>query len=245
MICDLRHDLRFADHLAVWADGGARFYAGQPLSVHGQNVGALCLLDYEPRGFTSAERRTLRDLGTWVEKELSTDKELFQAREVQRRLLPARRPAVPGLDVAAHCIPASDVGGDFYDWQVSDGTLQVMIADVMGKGMAAALLAAGVRAVMRSTSRDSGLAESLNRTAASMQEDLDETSTFVTMFAARVDPVTGAMEYVDAGHGLAIVLSPDGSSRQLRSAGLPLGAVHDDTWTSRSMCSPRARRCSS
>jgi serine phosphatase RsbU (regulator of sigma subunit) len=174
----------------------------------------------------------LRDLGTWVENELTLDQELVQAREVQRRLLPRRAPDVPMLDVAGRCVPASDVGGDFYDWQVSNGQLQVMLADVMGKGITAAIVAAGVRAVMRGTSRYNDLRSSLQRTAVSMQEDLDEVSTFVTMFAVRADPATGHLEYVDAGHGLALILSPDGASRQLRTPGLPIGAVPGDSWES-------------
>ncbi len=233
VVTDLRRDRRFADHSAVRAEHGVRFYGGQPLSANGQNVGTLCLVGYEPRDFSPAESRLLSDLGTWVENELTVDQELLQAREVQRRLLPSRPPAIAGLDVAGQCIPAKDVGGDFYDWQVSDGQLQVMVADVMGKGITAAIVAAGVRAVMRGTSRYNPLTTSLGRTAASMQEDLDETSTFVTMFAARVDPATGRVEYVDAGHGLAVILSPNGASRQLRTPGLPLGAVHGDTWDSR------------
>ncbi len=234
VVPDLRRDLRFSDHPGVRMEHGARFYAGQPLSADGQNVGALCLVGFEPREFSSTETHLLNDLGTWVESELTIDQEFLQAREVQRRLLPSRTPVIAGLDVAGKCIPARDVGGDFYDWQVSDGQLQVMVADVMGKGITAAVVAAGVRAVMRAASRYNDLTSSLNRTAVSMQEDLDETSTFVTMFAARVDPTTGRVEYVDAGHGLAIILTPDGSSRQLSTAGLPLGTVHGDTWTSSS-----------
>jgi serine phosphatase RsbU (regulator of sigma subunit) len=149
---------------------------------------------------------------------------------VQRRLLPRRLPDITGLDVAGRCVPASDVGGDFFDWQVVDGRLQVLLADVMGKGITAAIVAAGVRAVLRGTSRFNDLTTSMARTAVSMQEDLDETGSFVTLFATRIDPVTGEVGYVDAGHGLALVLSPDGATRPLRSSGLPLGTSLDETW---------------
>jgi hypothetical protein len=232
VVTDTLTDARFAEHPAVTGAPGVRFYAGQPLSAGGHNVGALCLVDSQPRELSETERRMLRDLGTWVENELNLDQELVQAREVQRRLLPRRAPDVPTLDVAGRCVPASDVGGDFYDWQVSNGQLQVMVADVMGKGITAAIVAAGVRAVMRGTSRYNDLRSSLQRTAVSMQEDLDEVSTFVTMFVVRVDPATGHLEYVDAGHGLALILSPDGASRQLRTPGLPIGAVPGDSWES-------------
>ncbi len=234
VVADLRKDLRFSAHPGVRMEHGARFYAAQPLSADGENVGTLCLVGFRPRKFNLADSHLLNDLATWVEKELTVDQELLQAREVQRRLLPSLTPVIPGLDVAGKCIPAKDVGGDFYDWQVTDGQLQVMVADVMGKGITAAIVAAGVRAVMRSASRYNDLPSSLRKTAGGMQDDLDATSTFVTLFAARVDPTTGGVEYIDAGHGLALILSQDGSSRQLRTSGLPLGAMPGDTWTSRS-----------
>lgn len=230
LVTDALSDQRFSSNPLVQDDPHIRFYAGQPLRASGHNVGTLCLLDRRPRDLTAEQSRMLRDLAQWVENELTLDQETVQAREVQRRLLPARAPVVPGLDLAGRCVPARDVGGDFFDWQLVDDRLQLVVADVMGKGMTAAILAAGVRAVLRAGSFFHDLPTCLERTARSMQDDLDGAASFVTLFAARVDPRTGAVEHVDAGHGLALVVSPDGGTRRLRSTGMPLGADPDESW---------------
>jgi serine phosphatase RsbU (regulator of sigma subunit) len=194
-------------------------------------VGDLCIFDDKPRELTAGDARLLRDLADWVEEELVHDADSAQAREVQRRLLPARAIVVPGYDIAGHSVPARKVGGDFYDWQLlPSGAVQVVVADVMGKGMAAAVVAAGTRALMRGASRFTGLAEAITRTAADMDDDLSRTGTFVTMFAARLDPESGDLEYADAGHGLALIIQSAGEIQRLVSADLPLGAVSGDTW---------------
>jgi phosphoserine phosphatase RsbU/P len=141
---------------------------------------------------------------------------------------------VAGLEIAGHCQPARSVGGDFYDWQVLDGQLQVVLADVMGKGLVAAMIAAQVRTLLRGTSPYNSVAATVTRAAVDSQDDLDDAGTFVTLFAVRIDPRTGEMEYVDAGHGLAFVLQPDGDVRRLTSGDLPLGAMLGDSWSARS-----------
>lgn len=230
VLTDASLDPDFADHPAVTADHPVVFYAGHPLWAGGQVVGTLCLADSEPRQMSAAEDRMLADLAAWVEHELLADQDQADAHEVQRRLLPRRDISVPGLTVAARCTPARRVPGDFYDWQELDDTVQVVLADVMGKGMTAAVLAAGIRALLRGTSPFKDLASSVTRAAHDSQDDLDDAETFVTMFACRVDPKTGAVEYLDAGHGLAVVLSPDSPVRRLRAGGLPLGALPGDRW---------------
>ena len=229
---DARADPRFSDHPAVTGDAAVRFYAGLPLHAHGEVVGTLCLIDDKPRDLSEAEDRMLADLAQLLEQEMATDRDRREAQEVQRRLLPRREVRVPGLQVAGHCEPARTVGGDFYDWQeVAGGRLQVVVADVMGKGLVAAVIAAAVRTLMRSTSPYNTLADSVTRTGIDTLDDLDDVGTFVTMFAARIDPTSGALDYVDAGHGLALLLQPDGEVRRLHSAGLPLGAVPGEHWT--------------
>jgi serine phosphatase RsbU (regulator of sigma subunit) len=183
---------------------------------------------------TESESALLRDLADWVEKELATDEDLLRAAEVQRRLSPRRSPDTPGLQVAGACLPSRQVGGDLYDWQVVNGRVQVMLADVMGKGLSAALVGAGVRATIRGASRFNDVSNTLTRAAASLEDDLTDLSMFVTVFLARIDPITGELDYVDAGHNLAVVFGPDGTVRRLVGDGLPLGISPGDSWTSRS-----------
>jgi serine phosphatase RsbU (regulator of sigma subunit) len=231
---DARQDPHFAQHPAVVSDEPAIFYAGLPLHADGHVVGTLCLADDRPRELSEAEEKMLGDLAAWVEQELDRDRDQREAREVQRRLLPRHDVRVPGLEIAGHCQPARSVGGDFYDWQVVDGLLQVVLADVMGKGLVAAMIAAQVRTLVRGTSPFNTVAATVTRAAVDSQDDLDDAGTFVTLFAVRIDPQNGEMEYVDAGHGLAFVLQPDGDVRRLASGDLPLGAMAGDGWTARS-----------
>jgi serine phosphatase RsbU (regulator of sigma subunit) len=211
-----------------------RFYAGSPLQAPGgEVVGALCLVDEVPREMSRTDHALLEDLAHWVESELAADADAVQAKEIQRRLLPRKAPTLPGYDIAGVCQPAMNVGGDYYDWHFLDPSLlQVTVADVMGKGLAAGVITAGLRTALRVTSRFSSLTESVRRTAASLQGDFDDTSTFATMFTARLRPQHGHLEYVDAGHGLAIIVPLDGPTRHLASSDLPLGATPDETWVS-------------
>ena len=225
VVADATRDPRVSENPLVTGDPRIRFYAGQPLTMGGQRVGALCLVDHEPRDFTAAEQGMLADLATWVEQELAADQEMRLGREMQRRLLPKQPPQLPGYDVVGLCITARDLSGDFYDWQVIDGRLQVLVADVMGKGVAAALVGAGMRTALRGASKHYPLQEAVNRTAAGLDEDLQDTGTFVTACVVRIDPATGDLEYVDAGHGLGLIVQSDGGRRPLRGDDLPIGLL--------------------
>lgn len=132
---DARLDPVFSQHPTVVSDDPVVFYAGRLLHCEGEVVGTLCLAAGEPRHLTDGEHHMLDDLVVWVEQELAKDRDQREAVEVQRRLLPRHDVQVPGLEVAGYCEPARTVGGDFYDWQVLDGRLQVVLADVMGKGL--------------------------------------------------------------------------------------------------------------
>ncbi len=233
VVRDARLDLRFAGLSCVVGDPHVRFYAGQPIKgPDGVPIGALSLLGHHPREVTTTELSLLRDLADWVEKELVLDGEVEQAAMVQQRLLPKRPPALLGLDVAGSCRPARDVGGDFYDWFSCEGMVQVALADVMGKGMGAGIVAASVRAALRAASPANDIANAVTRVGTSLETDLVESSTFVTLFTARIDSDTGEVTYVDAGHGLGVVLSPNGRIRRLVTGDLPVGALPGWRWSS-------------
>ncbi|MGK5115467.1 PP2C family protein-serine/threonine phosphatase [Geodermatophilus sp. CPCC 205506] len=229
---DATADDRFADNPLVAGPSHLRFYAGHPLQAPGgQRVGALCLLDDQPRRLSAPERELLQDLAAWVEDELANSTELEHAAEAQRALLPRTSPELPGHEVAGMCLPSRAVGGDFYDWEaLPDGDLALTVADVMGKGFAAALTTAGVRAVFRSAVRTAGTAQALREAAATLYEDLERTSTLVTVWHGRLSPATGLLRYTDAGHSLMVVVRADGSVWRPRSGGLPLGVFLDADW---------------
>lgn len=230
VVPDASVDPRFRGMAAV--KQGLRFYAGQPITgPGGYPVGTLCVWGGRSRHLSTHEQETLKDLGDWVSEELAHDAELGRASQVQDALLPHDVPDLRGYQVAGRCLPSRRVGGDFFDWYPLGSTLQVTVADVMGKGVGAAIIGAGLRALLRGASRFNAVDEAVNRAAASIEDDFTATGAFATLWTGRLDPRTHTLQYVDAGHGLASILSPDGSIRRLASTGMPVGAVSGDRWT--------------
>jgi len=228
---DLVQDRRFRDNAFVAADPHVRFYAGQPLQAPGgERVGSLCIMDTAPRRLSAKQQELLTEMGRWVERELTLQAELDQAAQVQQVLMPRTVPHLPGCSLAGRCVPTRAIGGDFYTWHtLPDGRLQLHVADVMGKGIPAALIAASVRAMLMGAAQFNDQRQTVRRTAAAAQALLEDTGAFVTAFSARFDPATGLLEYVDMGHGLAFVLSADGY-RRLERSGPPLGVLPDVEW---------------
>lgn len=221
---DLSQDSRFCDYPGV--RGGVRFYAGHPISAPGgHRIGMLCMWDRRPRTFGARDQDLLRELAEWVEREFTADAELERAASVQRGLLPLSAPFVEGYQVAGRCLPAREVGGDFFDFFLVGDDLQLLVADVMGKGIGAALVAAAVRAVLRGANQYNDVAEAVDRAAASLELDFAQTATFVTLFSGRLNPVTGRLTYVDAGHGLSAIVRASGQVQQLAGTDPPLGAT--------------------
>ena len=152
------------------------------------------------------------------------EEELRRAAEVQAELLPREAPALPGFELAACCVPAREVGGDFYDWQeVGPGVLSLSVGDVMGKGMAAALLMTTVRASLRGLAQLNLPAAALNLLRRALEADLERTGSFVTLFHARLESGARRLAYADAGHGHAFVLRADGTLELLPVRGMPVG----------------------
>ena len=154
--------------------------------------------------------------------------ELRRAARVQAGLLPRVVPDLPGWDLAARFRPAGTVGGDFYDWEGLPGGVVLTLADVMGKGAGAAILAATTRSLLRAHGGDRDVAATLAATDRSMATDLENAGAFVTCFRSWVDATTGEVSYSDAGHGLAAILSPTCAARRLVANGLPLGISPDE-----------------
>jgi sigma-B regulation protein RsbU (phosphoserine phosphatase) len=160
------------------------------------------------------------------------------AMEVQRRLLPASAPKVRGLDVAGHSTYCDETGGDYFDFLVLDKAApdQVLVAlgDVMGHGVAAALVMAGVRAVLRDRAVAAGdLAELMGRLNNFIAADHGG-DRFMTMHISVIDSKTGTMRWVSAGHDPVIVFDPaDDSFTEVGEGDLPLGIMDDTEYSER------------
>ncbi len=149
--------------------------------------------------------------------------ELVYAADIQAKLLPRDYPHIPGFDIAAQCLPAKQVGGDFFDWQeVCPGVWALTLGDVMGKGMAAAMLMATVRAAVRSVGHNRP-AEALRLAEAAVLPDLENSESFVTLFLGQLNTEKRCLSFVDCGHGYAFVRRPAGAVEELSPRGLPLG----------------------
>jgi anti-sigma regulatory factor (Ser/Thr protein kinase) len=220
-----------AVHASKAVSGVFEFYAGYPLyAPGGECIGAFSIYDGAPREFSVREQSMVRDLAGWVQQELTVSQELSRASEVQQGLLPQKLLSLPGWSVAGVCIPARAVGGDFYDWYPVGEGAAFTVADAMGKGIGASIIAATVRAVLRSAARFADAAGAIDAASAALSVDLDKAGVFVTAFHARLDMDSGVLSYVDAGHGLSIVARADHTSERLRSYAPPLGIDPETEW---------------
>ena len=161
-----------------------------------------------------------RQLGTQMER----------AAQLQAELLPHDLPAIPGFELGASCVPAHGVGGDFYDWkQVSPDVLKLTVGDVMGNGIAAAMLMTAARTLLRAVT-DAEPAKAVQSMAATLEDDLARSGAFVTLFHAQLHVAESRVSFVDAGHGYAVLRRAKGGVELLRPQGLPLGIVTDETY---------------
>lgn len=220
---DLSTDPRFGCPLTI---GGvvARFVA--TITVHspdGARLGVYCIASPEPYELPPSDIPLLLGVRDWIDKEIVAQRDLNQAAAMQRALLPKAPPAVAGYEFAGACVAAKGVGGDFFDWYPVEGGAAFTLADVMGKGLAAGLLAATVRATIRSASREEEPATAVDRAAETLSLDLNEVGSFVTAIHGRLRAEDGVVSFVDAGHGLSIVIEPDGTWRRIETQDSPLG----------------------
>lgn len=154
------------------------------------------------------------------------ERELQRARQIQQRLLPQRLPDIPGLELAACALPSQEVGGDYYDaLREPGGNLRLAIADVAGKGMAAALIMANLQACLHVlVPLDSTLEQSTAQINRVICENT-EADQFITFFQARYTPSTRQLIYVNAGHNPPLLLRASGQVERLAHGGLLLGVL--------------------
>jgi phosphoserine phosphatase RsbU/P len=155
---------------------------------------------------------------------LEADLELSQ--KVQRALLPHEVPGITALEIAAFSQPAHIVGGDYFDFlRMRDGSHALVIADVMGKGMAASLLMASLQASLHIIAPESsGPAEVVARLNHLFCHNIRLTK-FVTFFVGQYDEPSGNLSYCNAGHNPPLLLRSDGAMERLLPTGAAIGLV--------------------
>ncbi len=163
-------------------------------------------------------------------KEARVRKELEIAHTVQRSFLPATMPAMPGVEIAATCVPASEVGGDLYDFVVLSPTrVAVAIGDVSGKGIQAAFVMTLVKGFLQTLARDTSLApcDVLSRLNGLFRANVPR-GAFITMIYGVLDMETRTFTYARAGHCPLVRLRKGSEPQMLRPAGAAIGLARDD-----------------
>lgn len=163
-----------------------------------------------------------------IQKE-KLEHELSMARGVQAGLLPRYVPTLAGWQFAARWHPARVVSGDFYDFiTLNDGTLGMAVADVSDKGMPAALFMSLSRSILRACVTSAAtLADAVQRANALICADSAD-SMFVTLFVCALNPLTGALAHVNAGHNPPLLFQSASSEwHELKSSGMALGLFED------------------
>ena len=203
----------------VWGNVSARFRDMDGNTFH------LVSFD-EVTNAVEAERRAAVER---LEAERRASHELAIARQVQARLFPQSLPALPGLEYAGTCVPARAVGGDYYDFlSLGPGRLGLVIGDVMGKGIAAALLMANLQANLRSQvafalDEPQRLLQSVN----SLFCENSPESSFASLFFADYHDASGRLRYVNCGHLCGLHLRRDGTVSRLEPTSTVLGLFRD------------------
>jgi phosphoserine phosphatase RsbU/P len=185
-------------------------------------------------------------------------REMSVARSIQRDFLPESLPDVGGMEIQAALHPARDVSGDFYDcFLLTSGEVILVVGDVCDKGVGAALFMALFRSLIRASAdpvgggainmiggrhtmvmqalQSASPADLLTRVAGFTNDYIarlhGRTNMFATVFLASLEPYSGELVYVNAGHEPALTIAPDGSVEELRPTGPALGMMPDSHFT--------------
>jgi sigma-B regulation protein RsbU (phosphoserine phosphatase) len=157
-------------------------------------------------------------------------RELEIARSIQASLMPKKLPSTPGFEVAAACVPARDVGGDFYDAvTTADGNVVLFLGDVSGKGVPAGLLMGMVRTLLRAElQRSSSLEEAVRHTNRVLYPDFTNTNMFATLMLGMLRPRERTFTYLNCGHCESLLWRrASGEIESLSGDGLPLGILDE------------------
>ncbi len=219
---------------------GIKSFAHAPIVIEGEPIGVLSAFSRSAKGIFTKEFvelfqslsgqigvawRNAKQTGRLIEAR-SQERELQIAKNIQRGLLPTRKPEIPGISLAGRCVSARQVGGDYYDFLPrSPNEIDLVIADVSGHNVGAALLMVETRtfiqAKVSSIESAAGMMRALNEF---FYEDLTRSELFITMFYLKFDARTDKLTYASAGHNPPMLLNgKTGEIDHLDAEGLILG----------------------
>ena len=240
LIDDVRHDPRFFAGVDQALGQATTSYLCVPLSVEGRLVGTAQVMNRVDRnGFTRADQELMEGFARQAAqaivnarlvelrlKERRLQAELEVCGAIQRQLFPRQPPALAGFEVYGACVPCGEVGGDFYTWvERPDGSCDLILADVSGKGLPAALMVSDLHAA---TALLAPTDLSLADLATALNHHFRRVllgNKFITLVAFRVCPGAAELTQVVAGHPAPLMVTADGSVQPLRSPGPVLGMI--------------------
>ncbi len=221
------------------------------MRFRGENIGVIRLYSPEPKRFDEDDISMARAVASQCAVAITNARLYVEAIEgariaeqmrlagvIQRRMIPQKGLQVPGLDIAAMYIPCFDVGGDLYDFfQIDDSRIVVIIADVMGKGIPAAIMMSMFRGAVRAygvgqegSRAIEEIINKLNRTACQECKEGE----FISLFYAIIDVKEKTITYCNCGHEPTVLIR-EGQSSELEKGGLVLGVKAEAKYETESL----------
>jgi sigma-B regulation protein RsbU (phosphoserine phosphatase) len=233
-----------------WEGQGQRSEIAVPLIYEDKVIGVLALESSRTNAFDEYHARLLENIANHlsiaivnarlyaehVERERQLEREILMARDVQRAMIPDAPPAIKGFDIAARLEPALNLSGDFYDYiPLSEDRVGILIGDVAGKGVRAAMGMAAARSILRSVARrGGGPARVLRDANLRLHRDLGR-QLLLTLVYAALDAKTKTLHYCNAGHNSPLLAKASGKWRALKTGGLLLGVFDKQQYKSETL----------
>ncbi|HEY8459559.1 MAG TPA: GAF domain-containing SpoIIE family protein phosphatase [Blastocatellia bacterium] len=233
-----------------WEEQGQRSEIAVPLIYKGKVIGVLALESSRLNAFDEYHGRLLENIANnlsiavvnarlyaeHVERGRQLEREILMARDVQRAMIPDAPPQIKGFDIAARLEPALNLSGDFYDYiPLSPERAGILIGDVAGKGVRAAMGMAAARSILRSVARrGGGPARVLRDANLRLHRDLGR-QLLLTLVYAVLDSKTKTLNYCNAGHNPPLLIKASGKWRALKTGGLLLGVFDKQQYKSETL----------
>ncbi len=245
LISDPRSDSRFAQQQSI-VGSGIRSAMAVPLFDQEKVLGILYADTANPlHRYTEDFLRVTATFGNILAAKITNqillkerqakevlEAELKVASQIQNQLLPARLLDIEGYSLSAFQAQCKAVGGDLYDVaELANGRVLLLLADVSGKGMGAALLMSNVLAAFRILycAEEVNLVDMVSRVSRQLVRS-SRPEDFATLFVCELCPKTHTLRYVNAGHNPPMIVRSDGKTEELESSGIPIGAFDLSPW---------------